>query len=123
MTLRLIRTAAFAAPLLFPAPLLLAATGAQAHAHLVKAAPAENATVAAPQTLNLQFSEKLEGKFSGADLMKADGTPVAVKSTAADKAITAVPAQPLTPGAYMVMWHVVSTDGHKMKGQYDFTVQ
>ena len=29
----------------------------------------------------------------------------------------------LAPGGYMVRWHVVSADGHRMKGQYNFTVK
>lgn len=108
------------------APLLLFASGAQAHAHLVKASPAENAAVAAPAAIDLKFSEKLEPKFSGLELMKADGANVLVTSQvpATDtKAIHAVPKGALAPGAYTVMWHVVSADGHKMKGQYNFTVK
>ena len=117
VTLRMIRAAALAAPL------LLAAFEAQAHAHLVTSAPAENATVASPQALSLEFSEKLEGKFSGADLMKADGTAVPLKSKVGAKSITATPGAALAPGAYMVMWHAVAADGHKSTGQYGFTVK
>ena len=105
------------------APLLFAAVDAQPHAHLAKASPAENATVAAPKVITLQFSEKLEPKFSGAELMKADGSMVAVTSKAAANSITATPKAALPPGGYMVMWHVLSADGHKMKGQYNFTVR
>jgi copper resistance protein C len=105
------------------APLLLAASAAAAHAHLEKASPAANATVAAPKTIHLEFSEKLEPKFSGVELVKADGAAVAVTSKAAGKAIDAAPKAALIPGAYKVMWHVVSGDGHKMKGQYSFTVR
>ena len=107
------------------AALLTAATGAQAHAHLVKATPAANAVVAAPKNLCLTFSEKLEPKFSGVDLMTADGKPVALKASVAakdHKTLTAAPAAPLAPGSYMVMWHVVSADGHRMKGDFSFTV-
>jgi methionine-rich copper-binding protein CopC len=105
--------------------LLAAATGAQAHAHLVSATPAANAAVAAPKILSLTFSEKLEPKFSGVDLMTANGKPVAVKSSVAAKdrkTITAALSAPLAAGSYMVMWHVVSADGHKMKGDFSFTV-
>ena len=105
------------------ASVLLFASAADAHTHLVKANPAANATVAPPKVLHLEFSEKLEPKFSGVELMKADGAAVAVTSTAAGKAIDAAPKAALAPGGYMVMWHVVSTDGHKMKGQYNFTVK
>lgn len=108
------------------AALLAAASGAQAHAHLVSATPAADADVAAPKSLRLTFSEKLEPKFSSVDLMKADGKPVAVKPSVAAKdrkTITAALVAPLAPGSYMVMWHVVSADGHRMKGDYSFTVR
>jgi copper resistance protein C len=102
---------------------LLIASAAHAHAHLEKASPAANATVAAPKTIHLEFSEKLEPKFSGVELVKAGGAAVAVTSKAAGKTIHAAPKAALAPGAYKVMWHVVSGDGHKMKGQYSFTVR
>ena len=114
---RLLRSAALAAPLLLIAP------PADAHAKLLKTSPAENASVASPSAVSLEFSEKLEGKLSGADLMKADGAMIAVSSVVSGKSITATPAAALAPGAYMVMWHAVSTDGHQVKGQYDFTVK
>ena len=108
------------------AALGLVATGAQAHAHLLKSNPAPDATVAAPAALELSFSEKLEPKFSAVALMSAKGDDVAVASAvdAKDgKSIKAAPKAPLKPGGYRVMWHVVSADGHKMKGDYNFTVK
>lgn len=105
------------------APALLFASGAQAHARLVKASPLQNATVAAPKAIHLEFSEKVEPKFSTVTLMKANGAAVPVKSKAEGKAIDGALAAPLAPGGYMVMWSLVSADGHKMKGQYNFTVK
>lgn len=103
---------------------LLAAAGqASAHAHLLNSAPAAGATVAAPKQLSLSFSEKLEPKFSGLELTKADGAKVDASTVVADKAMTVTPKAPLAPGAYKAMWHVVSADGHKMKGDYAFTVK
>ena len=41
-----------------------------------------------------------------------------------DKTQMRVPlTQTLTPGLYTVEWHVVSVDGHKTKGQYQFSVK
>lgn len=115
-----IRTAALAA---IAAPTLMFASGAQAHAHLVKANPAENAAIAPTKAIHLEFSEKLEPKFSSVTLMKADGAAVAVTSKAGGKAIDGVLQAALPPGGYMVMWRAVSADGHKMTGQYNFTVK
>ncbi|MDB5475805.1 MAG: copper resistance protein CopC [Phenylobacterium sp.] len=105
------------------APFLFAAAGAQAHAHVVTSSPAANATVASPKAIHLQYNEKLAPKFSGADLMTAAGKPVAVTVKAAGKAIDATPKAALAPGGYMVMWHAVADDGHRSKGQYNFTVK
>lgn len=112
----------------FPTVALVVATamfasGAQAHAHLVKANPSENAVIEAPKVIHLEFSEKLEPKFSAVALMKADGAAVTVASKAAGLTIDGALEAPLAPGGYMVMWHVLSADGHKMKGQYNFTVR
>lgn len=101
---------------------LLAATGAQAHAHLVTSNPAAQSAVAAPKALHLEFSEKLEPKFSKANLTKA-GAPIAASSVAKGKAIDVAPKAALTAGAYNVVWAVVSADGHKSKGDYSFTVK
>jgi hypothetical protein len=104
-------------------PALLFASGAQAHARLVKAEPVANTAAAAPKAIHLEFSEKLEPKFSAVTLMKANGAAVPVKSSVSGKAIDGALAAPLAPGGYMVMWNLVSADGHKMKGQYNFTVK
>ncbi len=104
-------------------PALLLAAQAQAHAHLVASTPAANAAVAAPKALHLQFNEKLEPKFSAADLTTAVGVPVPVTSKAAGVAIEATPKAPLAPGAYLVKWHVLSADGHKSEGVFNFSVR
>ena len=113
-----------AALALLAAPLALIGSGAQAHAKLVKSTPTASATVGAPPVLHLEFSEKLEPKFSGAQLMKADGTNVPVTAKVAGKTVDATPAAPLAPGSYMVMWYTVAADdGHKTNGDYNFTVK
>ena len=114
-------SAKVAAAALLLAP-LLAATGAQAHAHLLASNPAASSAVAAPKALHLEFSEKLEPKFSKAELSKA-GAPVAASSVAKGKTIDLAPKAALTAGAYNVVWAVVSTDGHKSKGDYSFSVK
>jgi methionine-rich copper-binding protein CopC len=105
------------------APFLFAAAGAEAHAHVVTSSPAANATVASPKAIHLQYNETLAAKFSGASLMTTAGKPVAVTVKSAGKAIDATPRAALAPGRYMVMWHAVADDGHKSKGQYNFTVK
>jgi len=107
------------------AALLLAAGAAAAHAHLVSSDPAAGAAVDAPKAITLTFSEKLEGKFSGADLSK-DGAPLGSHSLldpTGGKTLTVSPGAPLSAGAYKVSWHAVSVDGHRTKGEVAFTVR
>jgi len=103
----------------------LAATDALAHAHLLKALPADGAVTASPQMIMLTFSEKVVDKLSGFDVTRADGTKIDVAVMTADggKVMHAMPAKPLTPGAYKVAWHAVTDDGHRTEGSVTFTVK
>ncbi len=106
--------------------LLVAAGQAAAHAHLLSSSPVAGAAVTTPKAVVMHFSEKLEPKFSGADLFKADGSPLGSSTliTPADtKTVTLSPSAPLAAGTYKVSWHVVSADGHRTKGDIAFTVQ
>jgi methionine-rich copper-binding protein CopC len=108
------------------AVLLAAATQAQAHAHLVSATPAANATTAPPKMLVLHFSERLEPNFSGVEVFKADGgkAPVTSEILADDrKTIIGKVTSPLAPGVYQVRWRTVAADSHRMAGAYSFTVR
>ena len=101
---------------------LLAASQAWAHAHLEMSNPAANATVAAPKKIMLQFSEKLQPKFSGFEVTMG-GTAVPVKVTVAKDMVMGTPKKPLAAGAYAVKWHVVTADTHRMEGTFNFTVR
>jgi hypothetical protein len=105
----------------------LATSPAGAHANLVSADPKADATVAAPQSIVLHFSEGLAPKFSSLDLTK-DGKKVALAPLTFDakekKDMTAAPQTPLAPGVYKVTWHVVASDDlHKTEGSFSFTVK
>jgi hypothetical protein len=107
--------------------LAAAATSAAAHAKLVSSSPAAATTVAAPKQIVLKFNEKLQPKFSGADLTmpQMNDMAVAAKTSVAKDGMTVVitPAKPLAPGAYAVKWHAVTADTHRMEGKLDFTVR
>jgi len=102
-----------------------AATDALAHAHLLKAMPADGAVTASPQMIMLTFSEKVVDKLSGFDVTSADGTKVDVAVMVADggKVMHAMPAKPLMPGLYKISWHAVTDDGHRTEGTVTFTVK
>lgn len=103
-------------------------SAAFAHAHLKNQYPASNAEVTTtPQVITLDFSEGIEPNFSG---VKVTGPEQAAVKTgkaqrnAQDEKQLIVPINDvLKPGAYQVEWHVVSVDGHKTKGNYQFTVK
>ncbi|WP_318393170.1 CopC domain-containing protein YobA [Enterobacter sp.] len=99
-----------------------------AHAHLKHQYPAADAQVdAAPQALTLNFSEGIEPQFSSVKITGAKQQDIktgAVKRNENDKTQLIVPLeQPLIPGHYTVDWHVVSVDGHKTQGKYQFSVK
>src|SRR5712664_1887853 len=109
------------------AVLVLSGTiAAFAHAHLVRATPAAGGTVnAAPSEVTLRFSEKLEPKFSSVVVRDAAGKQVDKGETTVDKAdrmVIRVLLPPLEPGVYKVEWKVMSTDTHKIDGNFTFKV-
>ena len=106
--------------------LLLAASQANAHAAFVSAMPAANSTGAAPKQVTIHLSEGLSKKLSGFELMKADGSKVPVTTSVSPKdhkTLVGSVSGNLAPGTYMVMWHAVAADdGHRSKGDFNFTV-
>jgi methionine-rich copper-binding protein CopC len=104
----------------------LAIEQAQAHAKLVTADPAPNATVTAPKVIHLTFSEEIATKLSNFKLTDTDGSavPMMVMQAKDAKSLDGMPNMTLSPGVYTVSWTAVSTDdGHKMTGNYSFTVK
>ena len=98
---------------------------ALAHTRLVSSDPAANATVKAPATITLRFSEQLVPTFSKFDLsMPAHHMVVPVRTAiSADRqSIVGTPAAALAAGEYTVTWTAASQDGHRMTGHYNFKV-
>jgi copper resistance protein C len=112
---------------------ILVATPAAAHPKLLAAQPAPNGITAATSRLQLKFSERLIGRFSGADLLMTNipgmknhaPMRVATKAAVAADGVTLVmlTARPLAAGTYRIDWHVVSADTHRVSGGYSFRVQ
>lgn len=106
-----------------------APASARFHAHLVKADPAVNDTIAtSPKTVRLWFSEPVELALSRVRVVRVGGDTLktsalhregsAANSAAADLAMPAA-----TPGTYVVTYHVVARDGHPTTGTYTFVVR
>ena len=104
---------------------LMLASQASAHAKLLSSNPAADATVAAPKTITLTFSEKVAPAFSGFDLVMVDHNmkiPVKTVVSKDGKSIVGTPQGAFMKGAYKVNWHAASSDGHRMTGDVAFKV-
>ncbi len=102
---------------------LLAAMPALAHAHLVKSLPAEAAKVKSPAHIVLIFTEALEPAFSGALLMDKDGRNLSGEPVKVSGRLMTLSPGPLEPGDYIVSWHSVGHDTHRLEGRIHFTVR
>jgi methionine-rich copper-binding protein CopC len=118
----LLAVAAFVAPL-----------PAFAHPRLVSATPKPNLTTAPTARVQLAFSERLVRQFSGADVVMTAmpgmkmNAPMRMEGKASlaedGKTLMVTVAKPLPKGSYRVDWHVVSTDTHRLQGNYGFEVR
>ena len=109
------------------AAIALAPAESLSHAFLDQAAPLVGGTVpASPKEIRLSFTETIEPRFSGIDLVTDDGRTIATGQATVDprddKQLV-LPLRPLAPGRYRVRWHVVSVDTHRTEGEYSFSVQ
>jgi hypothetical protein len=105
---------------------LLGATSALAHAHLLSSTPSAGSLTERPTTLNLRFSEGLVGRFTCVTLTRDGGGPVkgVACSVGSDgKTLIVTLKSPLTHGVYSVAWHAVATDTHRTQGTYTFSVR
>lgn len=98
-----------------------------AHTHLERSEPAKQAVLdAAPPAIHLWFSEKVSAEWSKIEVTDAAGKRVdrqQVTGDDADPKHIQAELEPLAPGTYQVKWNVISGDGHRVKGNYSFTVQ
>lgn len=100
---------------------------------LVSATPAADATVAAPDRIDLRFSERIMPRMSVVTVamtgmegvahapMLVAGTKASVTPTG--NGLMVMMPRPLTPGTYRVEWHVTSGAGNHAMGNYAFTVE
>jgi len=118
-----IRTVAFAMAILFG--VVVGGTDANAHAHLRSASTPVDSTVAAPEAVEITFTEGVEQKFSSIVVKDAKGQQVDtgdVHLASTDGLKLAVGLKTLAPGTYTVVWHATSVDTHKTEGHFVFTV-
>ena len=88
--------------------------------------PAANAQLeAAPPEIRIIFNEQVEGAFSQVQLFDDQGQQVDGGGSglaAGDPTTLVLPLEPIAPGLYTVIWQTVGSDGHKVIGNFIFTV-
>jgi len=103
-----------------------AAPAALAHAYLDRTSPGAASTVRGSQgEVKLWFSHALAPAFSSVRVHDKGGKQVDRKDTRVDPAeskLLRVTLPPLAPGAYRVVWRVLSADGHVTRGEFSFEV-
>ena len=96
------------------------------HNHLVKSVPGNGQTLTtSPADVRLWFNERPEVPFTSVTILRADSSKVAtIKAVATDDslAVSAPLPAPLAAGAYVVQWRTASSDGHAIRGRFEFTI-
>ena len=78
-----------------------------------------------PAEIKLWFSHALEPAFSTVRVVDRGGRQVDRKDKQVDAGeakLLKVSLPPLAPGAYRVIWRVLSADGHVTRGEFGFEV-
>lgn len=124
------RLALFAfAPL---AAMIALPVNASSHPRLTASTPLANSTVSKPTKLSLSFSEVLVAPLSGIELTMTSmpgmanhaSMPVKGFTTNVDgKSMTVQFPRALPAGTYLLKWHVVTGDQHRIENSYAFTVK
>lgn len=116
----------FVEAVLIGVSLLMVTPFAMAHARPKVMVPAADSTVASPTSISVTFTESVEGKFSSLTVTNEQGkkiNTVASSQLANDPKTLTLALPPLAPGPYLVQWISVAADGHRMEGEYRFTVK
>jgi copper transport protein len=116
------RTPWLAAAMLLTILLAAASEGAHAHAVLVESMPADGAVLeGAPDRVMLRFNEPI--RVISLRLVDEGGqaTPLAQGPQSTPYRVEA-PLPSLSPGSYVVSWHLLSLDGHPVGGSAFFTL-
>jgi copper resistance protein C len=104
-----------------------AAPSAWAHAFLDHASPAVGSSVpASPPVVTLWFTQDLEPAFSGVSVTDEAGQRVDLGKAQIPQGSPdelQIGLKPLTPGTYLVSWHVVSVDTHPTEGTFTFEIK
>jgi copper transport protein len=97
-----------------------------AHPEIVRTEPAADAQLtSAPTVVRIFFNESIEAEFSMVELFDAQRRQVDAGGSgraASDPTVLELPLPALGPGLYTVVWQTIGSDGHKVIGNFVFTV-
>jgi methionine-rich copper-binding protein CopC len=97
--------------------------GAWAHTDLERSNPPAGRTVrTAPKEVSLWFTESLEPAFSSVEVTNSDGERVDQGGTEVSGSTMRIGLKALPPGSYRVHWRAISSDTHKVEGNFTFKV-
>ena len=105
--------------------LVISATSSWAHAELVKTTPSASASLdAPPERVVLEFDDSVRIPNGGLRVINESSKRLAIPSPVSSNGgrNQSVILPPLPPGAYVVSWRVVSSDGHPLRGAFTFRV-
>ncbi len=117
---RIVNLALLSCMLFFMVPYSLA------HARPKVMVPAANSVVVSPASISITFSEAVEPRFSSLNVIDEHDKRLNVVTSMPlpnDPKTLTLALPPLAPGGYLVKWVSVATDGHRMEGEYKFTVR
>ncbi|MCA1668744.1 MAG: copper resistance protein CopC [Thermomicrobia bacterium] len=97
-----------------------------AHAELLQTDPPPNSTLDhSPDVITLHFDQPLQSGFSKVTVFDASQRPVTTvpnPAAGSDPSALAIGVPTLKTGVYSVLWQVLSSDGHPVRGAFVFTV-
>ena len=103
--------------------LLGAAAPASAHATLIGTDPAQGAVLdAAPERVTFTFNESVIGVPAGITVFDATGEEVASSAAVRDARLLVDLDEEVGQGTLVVVWRLVSADGHPIGGSLSFSV-
>jgi hypothetical protein len=96
----------------------------RAHAILLSAAPASNATVnGAAVQVQLRFNARIDARRSRLILVLPGGEERSLTAAQPSPDILTSEVSKLEPGSYILRWQVLAEDGHITRGQVPFRTQ
>lgn len=110
---------------IIPSILLFTASAASAHSKLSEITPRDQSVLMAqPSKITIKFDKAIYGVGKTVSIFTGTGTEINLQAVKfiGSSTVVAEPAENLANGTYIVVWVVVSDDGHPVKGSSVFTV-